>query len=174
MTLHAALRHPDQVHRLIMIGATPGIEDDEERAARRRADDRLASRIEDIGVRLFVQEWLSQAMFAGLPRNEKDLAERRSNSPTGLANSLRRAGTGTQTPLWRDLHTLAIPVLAIAGSQDEKFTDIARRMVDLIGPHSQLVIVPEAGHSAHLENVRGTARAIATFLGYRIESIDAK
>ena len=66
VSLHAALAHPDAVERLVLIGATAGIDDPDERAARREADDRLADHIEAVGVPAFIDEWLANPLFAGL------------------------------------------------------------------------------------------------------------
>ena len=52
--LNVALRHPGQVRRLVLVSATAGIDDPEERAARRRADEDLAGRIGTEGVAAFV------------------------------------------------------------------------------------------------------------------------
>src|SRR5690242_21156066 len=50
IALHAALALRDRVERLVLVGASPGLSDPEERAARRAADAALADRIEQIGI----------------------------------------------------------------------------------------------------------------------------
>src|SRR4051812_9410580 len=50
VALHAALTLREQIDRLVLIGASPGLADPAERAARRAADEALAARIEAIGV----------------------------------------------------------------------------------------------------------------------------
>ena len=100
LCLHLALASPQLVDRLVLIGTTPGIEDDANVARRRAADDELADEIERVGVAAFVDRWLSQPLFAGLDRSDADIQARLTNSAAGLASSLRLAGTGTQTPLW--------------------------------------------------------------------------
>src|SRR3954464_6657144 len=52
--LHLALANPVRVHRLVRIGGTAGIDDDEARAARKRNDDALADRLEREGVDAFL------------------------------------------------------------------------------------------------------------------------
>jgi 2-succinyl-6-hydroxy-2,4-cyclohexadiene-1-carboxylate synthase len=167
MLLHLALARPAMVERLILIGATPGIEDDEERAARRVADERLADRIRRIGVERFVEEWLAQPMFTTLPHDEECLAARRNNTADGLAASLRSCGTGAQRPLWDRLAELSMPVLLLTGGRDTKFTAIAQRMAGLIGANASHLLVPDAGHAAHLEQPHATARALREWLGSR-------
>ena len=163
LSLHVALARPDLVERLVTIGGTPGIADDAERARRRAADDALADDVERMGVPAFVERWLAQPMFAGLPDDPATLAERRRNTAAGLAGSLRLAGTGTQTPLWDRLGELAMPVLLMAGARDEKFVEIGHRAAAAI-PDATVVTVADAGHAAHLEQPDATAEAIAGWL----------
>lgn len=148
IALHLALRHPDLVERLVVLGATGGIDDDAERAARREADNTLAARIEALGVEEFLDEWLAQPLFAGVP---DDRADRLINTAAGLASSLRRCGTGTQEPLWGALRALQMPVLVLHGERDAKFAELARRLVVCIGSNATVASVPGAGHAAHLE-----------------------
>ncbi|AKT36963.1 alpha/beta fold hydrolase [Chondromyces crocatus] len=161
--LHLALARPDLVRALVLVGATPGIEDSDARAEREASDRRLADRLERIGVSAFLDEWLAQPLFSGLPHDTRSRAAREENTPTGLASALRHLGTGTQTPLWSRLHQLTMPILLITGARDEKFTSIARRMLPLLNTHAQptpssqraptarLDVIPDAGHAAHLE-----------------------
>lgn len=149
MCLHAALEAPSQVRRLVVLSATGGIDDVDERASRRTADEALAARVEAIGVAAFLDEWLTQPMFAGVP--DGDRADRLANTASGLADSLRRAGTGTQLPLWYRLAELAMPVLVLAGERDAKFRAHASRLTGQIGANAAMALVPDAGHAAHLE-----------------------
>lgn len=151
LALHIALAQSAVVERLVLIGATPGLEDDAERAERRASDDALAERIEAIGVSAFLDEWLALPLFAGLPAERAQRAERERNTAAGLASSLRQAGTGTQEPVWDRLGELGMPVLLVTGAHDAKFTRIAERMVALLRGPVEHLVVPGAGHTAHLE-----------------------
>jgi 2-succinyl-6-hydroxy-2,4-cyclohexadiene-1-carboxylate synthase len=55
-----------------------------------------------------------------------------------------------------------MPVLVLAGELDAKFTALGRRLVDGLGSGS-LVVIPEAGHSVHLEQPEATVGAIVDF-----------
>ncbi|MEX2627232.1 MAG: alpha/beta fold hydrolase [Ilumatobacteraceae bacterium] len=163
LLLHLALDRPDLVEALVLIGATAGIDDPDERAARRRNDERLADEIERDGIEAFLERWLAQPLFAGLAPDPDDLAARRENTPAGLAASLRLAGTGTQAPLWDRLPEITAPTLVLAGERDTKFAALGRRLVDAI-PNARLALVPGAGHAAHLEAPAATATLIAGWL----------
>jgi 2-succinyl-6-hydroxy-2,4-cyclohexadiene-1-carboxylate synthase len=161
--LVAALADPRAVERLVLVGATPGIDDHRERADRRHADAERADRIERTGVDAFLDEWLAAPLFATLPPERRGLEHRRRNTAGGLASSLRAAGTGSQTPLWNDLDRITIPVLVLAGALDTKFTDIGERMTERL-PNATFAPVPDAGHAAHSEQPEATADIIARWL----------
>jgi 2-succinyl-6-hydroxy-2,4-cyclohexadiene-1-carboxylate synthase len=161
--LHLGLMFPHIAERLVLLGATPGIIDDEERANRRAADEQLAERIIEIGVEAFIDEWIAQPLFAGLTLTPSDRADRLTNTAEGLASSLRMAGTGTQVPLWDRLHGFATPILALAGANDAKFSAIAEQMASL-APDAEWDTVAHAGHAAHLQQPAAVADRIEQFL----------
>ena len=150
MGLHLAITYPHIVERLALIGAHPGIVDETERAERRASDDQLAIHILDIGVPAFIDEWIAQPLFSGLVVSDEDRADRLRNTPDGLAWSLRLCGTGAQVPMWQRLMELNMPVLAMAGSLDEKFEPLAERIA-LSVPDGTFAPIHGAGHAAHLQ-----------------------
>ena len=162
LCLHLALARPDLVEALVLIGATAGIDDDAERAARRIADEALATEIEQVGVDVFLERWLALPLFAGLPRDRASVDDRRRNTAAGLASSLRLAGTGAQEPLWDRLGDVRMPVLVLAGARDEKFSAIGRRIADRVDG-ATFATVEAAGHAAHLEQPERTVDAIASW-----------
>jgi 2-succinyl-6-hydroxy-2,4-cyclohexadiene-1-carboxylate synthase len=164
LALHLALARPDLVQRLVLIGATGGIDDDTERAARRAADDALADHLLDVGVATFLDEWLAQPLFVGLTQATAARQERLANTAAGLASSLRLAGTGTQEPLWDQLAAIDVPVLVLAGVDDAKFSAIAGRLARSIGPNATVALVPRSGHTTQLENPSDTASIIRRWL----------
>ena len=151
LALHLALVKPDLVRALVLIGATAGIEDDDERDTRRIADERLADELERDGVDAFLTRWLAQPLFASLPRDAAAIDDRRRNTAAGLASSLRLAGTGRQQPLWDVLPALAMPVLVVAGDRDAKYVALGHRLAMGIGENARFAAVQDAGHAAHLE-----------------------
>ena len=160
VALHLALQHPEVVHELVLVSTTAGIDDADERAARRADDERLADRVEDIGVDAFLDEWLARPLFASLDDDAAGRDERRRNTTAGLASSLRLAGAGTQEPLWDRLAAIDVPTLVVVGGLDAKFTALGRRLVDTIGSNATLVVIPDAGHNAPLETPGATAAAM--------------
>lgn len=163
LALAAAIVRPDLVERLVLIGATAGIDTESGRVERRDLDEERARRIEHVGVDAFVQEWLSMPMFAGLPDDARDLDHRRRNTAAGLAHSLRTAGTGSQPSLWDRLEDVRAPTLVLAGDRDSKFAEIGRRLAARISD-ATFIPIADAGHAAHTEQPATTAEAITSWL----------
>ena len=170
--LHLALARPDLVDSLILISGTGGIDDPGERRTRRRSDEALADRLDPstpgataLTVEEFLDRWMAGPLFTEISPEAAGLDERRRNTGAGLASSLRRAGTGTQLPLWGMLDRLAMPVLVVCGERDQKFTALGTRMVRAIGANASLAVVPRTGHSPHLQDPDAVAGRVLAHLG---------
>jgi 2-succinyl-6-hydroxy-2,4-cyclohexadiene-1-carboxylate synthase len=162
IALHTAFTlGPAIVTRLILVGASPGLSDPAERAARKRADDALADRLETLDIETFAREWGSQPLFADQPERVRAAAyaDRLRNTPLGLAAALRGLGTGVMEPLWDRLPELRIPVTLVVGARDEKFRGIAGAMLERL-PNARLVVVEGAGHAVQLERPEAVADAV--------------
>ncbi|MHB8436326.1 MAG: alpha/beta fold hydrolase [Acidimicrobiales bacterium] len=169
--LHLALDRSDLVERLVLVSTTAGIEDAEEREARLESDGAMAARIEQGGAEglvTFVDEWLASPLFAHLSEEQADRAARTSNTPEGLASSLRHHGTGAQLPLWETVRELTMPVLVIAGEDDPKFVEIGERLADAIGANALFLLVPRTGHAVPFEQPDAFARLIAEFIAGKV------
>jgi len=161
VALHLALAHPERLSGLVLLSATAGLREEDERSARRARDEALADHLEEVGTDVFLSEWLAQPMFATLPDDPRERAAR-SVDASGLANSLRHSGTGTQRWLGEDVAGLAMPTLVLAGATDEKFVLEGRRLADAI-PRSSLVVVDGVGHAAHVEAPDAVATLVREF-----------
>lgn len=160
IALHVALAAPERVARLVLVGATAGIEDPEERARRRDADHRLADELESAPFEDFIERWRTQPLFADDPPEVAALAreDQRRNQPDALAAVLRGIGTGEMQPLWRRLGELTMPVAIVVGDRDLKFYAPGRRMAEML-PQATLVVA-HGGHVLPLENPAAVAEAI--------------
>jgi 2-succinyl-6-hydroxy-2,4-cyclohexadiene-1-carboxylate synthase len=154
-------RRGGAIRRLVLVSASPGLADPDERAARRLDDERQAARVLDVGVQTFAGEWGAQALFDGQPEAVAAAAhaERLRQTPRGLAAVLRGVGTGVMRPLWERLGELAVPVTLVVGERDAKFVAIAEEMAAGFR-EARVVVVPGAGHAVHLEAPVAVARAI--------------
>jgi 2-succinyl-6-hydroxy-2,4-cyclohexadiene-1-carboxylate synthase len=134
LCLRLAIDRPDLVRALVLVSASPGIADRAERAARVETDELLADRVEREGVDAFLAHWLAQPMFATVPADAPGLADRRRLTPEYLAACLRALGAGVMEPMWDGWPSSTMPVLLVTGTRDEKFTAIARRMLERMPP----------------------------------------
>ena len=158
--LHIALQHPEVVKGLILVSTTAGLDLVSERTERRAADNALADSIEREGVPAFLERWMSLPMFANLQPTDQDVAARQLNTSTGLAESLRQAGTGQQEPLWARLNEITVPTLIVTGENDTKFGVLGERLTDTIQESSH-EIIGDAGHAVHLEQPQRFSEVIA-------------
>jgi 2-succinyl-6-hydroxy-2,4-cyclohexadiene-1-carboxylate synthase len=165
LALRAALRSPDSLTAVVLVGATAGIEEGPMRVQRAEADEKLASWIEAMPIEDIVALWERQPLFA----DQSDLLVdeqrpgRLSHDPRSLALLLRTAGQGTLEPVWDELHSLELPLLAIAGARDDGYSAAAKRIAS-VAPNARAAIIEEAGHAAHLQQPEEVARLITEFL----------
>ncbi len=168
VALCLAVAEPDRVASLILIGVSPGLAKAQERAERVEADRALADGILEHGVEKFVDDWMALPLFAsqkrlGAPALAQARNQRLACNPLGLANSLRGMGSGVMPPLADSLPGVDVPVLLVAGREDEKFSAIANSLL-LRFPQAELLEVAEAGHAVHLEQPRAFQAGCTNFL----------
>lgn len=165
LALHAALRHPGLFAGLVAVGTAAGIEAPGARAERSQADEKLASWMETQPIDAIVSIWERQPLFAdqsdALVASQR--TDRLTQDPRELAMLLRTAGQGALEPVWQRLHTLDVPLLAIAGDRDEAYCRAAARMARAV-PRGRAAIVEAAGHAAHLQQPQAVADLLGEFL----------
>jgi 2-succinyl-6-hydroxy-2,4-cyclohexadiene-1-carboxylate synthase len=169
IALRLAVTRPELVRRLVLESPSAGVAPGEERLERRRLDEARALRLEQRGIRAFVDEWEREPVLAGqadrMPRASAAAlrAARLRNRPSGLAASLRGAGQGSMEPLFDRLRDVACPTLVIAGAEDpigcRRATAIAAGI-----PDARLEVVDGAGHAPHLERPAAFRRLVLSFL----------
>ncbi|MGN6872077.1 MAG: 2-succinyl-6-hydroxy-2,4-cyclohexadiene-1-carboxylate synthase [Solirubrobacteraceae bacterium] len=162
IALHAALAFGARIERLVLIGASPGLADADERKARRAADEQLAGEIEGLSIDAFAERWAQTPVLAGQPPAVLAAvhADRLRNQPAGLARALRGLGTGALSSLWDRLGAVGMPVALVVGERDEKFRAIAAQMASAL-PDAKVIAVPGVGHAVHLEAPEAVAAVIA-------------
>jgi 2-succinyl-6-hydroxy-2,4-cyclohexadiene-1-carboxylate synthase len=165
LALHAALREPDRIGALVLVGVSAGIEDRAAREDRRRSDESLAEWMERRSIEEVVERWERNPVFETQP--PELLAWQRpgrlSHDPRLLAQLLRSAGQGVLEPVWGRLGSLTCPVLLSAGEQDRRYAGAAGRMADRL-PNARVRLVPDAGHAPQLEAPVEFSRLLAEFL----------
>ena len=157
IALHYVLSRPERVEELILVGASPGIEEKTQREERRGLEMKWVQLIRELGVKGFIDYWQGLPIIVSQQNIEKGIREgmqerRLRNTEAGLVNHLLGLGTGVLPSLWGRLGQVRCQVRVVTGEKDVRFVEIGRRMVGLLsdGEH---VVVPGAGHAAHLEGV---------------------
>lgn len=160
IALHVALAAPERVSSLMLVSASPGIEDDAERAARRRADSQLARELEHGSLADFIARWDAQPLFVDDPPDVHRLAreDQLRNRADALAAVMRGIGAGEMTPLWNRLGELQMALTVLVGERDAKYRRLGSRIVEL-RPTARLVVVP-GGHRLALESPAAVAEAL--------------
>ena len=165
LALRAALRSPESFRALVLVGSTAGIDEGPLRVARAEADEKLASWMEAMPIEDIVGLWERQPLFADQPDAlvDEQRPGRLSQDPRSLALLLRTAGQGVLEPVWHELRSLELPLLAVAGVRDDGYTRAAKR-IGSTAPNGRVAIVENAGHAPHLQRPDEVAGLITEFL----------
>ena len=146
----------------LLLSASPGLDDPEERARRRQADSALIDLRSDTP-ETFASRWEDQALIKPQTRLPESLASalrerRRRNCLVGLRNTLLGSGTGTLPGLSSRLSALP-PCRCFYGETDAKFARLAKSMGQA-NPRFSVQEVQDSGHAPHLEQPFALAELI--------------
>jgi pimeloyl-ACP methyl ester carboxylesterase len=162
---HLALRHPDRLEALVLVGTGPGPLDPESGWAitRRRIADVMA----DGGMQAAWDSYLETG-FVGweveeLPDEILDRWRREfmKTAPAAFIGLVRSAGA--QTDISGELKGLGCPVLVVVGDDDMAFSEAAEALAELI-PGAELLVIPAGGHSPHVSKAEEFNAAVFSFL----------
>lgn len=149
-----AVENPNLVEGLIMESATAGIENNNERIKRIKADKQLSENIRTGSIKSFLENWYENKLFASLTKYpellKNEITIKTKNNPIGIANCVAGFSPGKMPSYWDKICGINIPVLLIAGKLDEKYVHTNNKMNNLF-PNSELKIIKGAGHNTHLE-----------------------
>jgi 2-succinyl-6-hydroxy-2,4-cyclohexadiene-1-carboxylate synthase len=173
LALYLAVTYPERMRTLILESASPGLATAVERQARIERDRELADWIEQYGMEAFVNRWEQLPLWASqqhvpVAKRQALRQQRLQNNPVGLANSLRGMGTGVQPSLWSSVKRINLPILVLAGALDPKFVAIGRQLSAQM-KDAQLKIIPDAGHTIHLERPSRFQHLVVSFLKEKTE-----
>lgn len=168
LALYLLCQTPDRINSSILESGSPGLASELERDARRNHDEQQALKLENTDLDDFLVYWYQQPLFNGLHQlpDFKQLLKRRQTenqgNRTGLARSLRQAGTGVMPSLWDQLPALNKRVLLLVGADDQKFVQLAKRMLEL-NPGWQIKTLA-GGHCPHLEAQQAWLKTVTDFI----------
>lgn len=167
VALLTALRVPATITALVLISANAGIRDSGDRQMRSDQDADLANRIMADGLEAFLNSWTTAGITSvdhlSAEYHSWDRDVRSENTAEGLASALQGYGQGVQPCVWEELADLSMPVLLIAGEQDERYRAINEQMQALIAG-AELSVVSGAGHNPLADQPDATLRVVSDFL----------
>ncbi|MFK3707196.1 2-succinyl-6-hydroxy-2,4-cyclohexadiene-1-carboxylate synthase [Raoultella sp. BIGb0138] len=145
---------------LVVEGAHPGLQDDDQRLLRRRADAGWAARFRREPLSAVFADWYQQPVFASLSPQQREtlIALRSRNDGANLAAMLEATSLASQPDLRASLRACRYPFHYLCGEHDDKFRAIAR---DLAATRH---LIQHAGHNAHRENPTAVVSCLAQFL----------
>jgi 2-succinyl-6-hydroxy-2,4-cyclohexadiene-1-carboxylate synthase len=140
-----AEQHPEKIAKLTLLSAHLGLKTEEEKRTRLEKDQLLANKIEQIPIDEFLKEWYDQPLFQTLVASRDIRSMRSQQNREGIAQALRTFSLGRQMRIRTNAQLLV-------GEYD---TAYLAHDQDL--PH---IVIPRAGHAAHLENPSAVARSL--------------
>lgn len=163
--LKALLEEKWNLGKMILIGATAGLESGSERTERLENDRLLAEKLRHDGINRFIDEWMEQPIIQSQMRtiSPERISGKKQLNAEALADALLEFSNGAMAPLWNRLNEISCDTLLVAGERDEKFRSIHERMVKLI-PLAQIQVVTDAGHAPHLENADAFSKILGSCL----------
>lgn len=140
-----ALRYP---HRKIVISAHPGLQTDDEKAARCLHDQKWIDLLHTVAFPEFLKKWHDQPLFDSLRVHP--------NFPKILARRLEQQEIAREMFFKESLadQPFSTDAMFIHGQLDTKFAQLYKNL------KINSLEVPHAGHAVHLEDPQGCAAAI--------------
>jgi len=141
LALQYAAKNPKRVADLILISAHPGLQSEKEKQERQALDAQWAKLLFELPIDEFLSRWYDQSLFHPF---KPDLSMRKKQNKENLAAALMHYSLSKQ-PRY-DVGR----ALILVGERDLKFRNL----------HPDCILIPNAGHMAHLENPKAVAEAI--------------
>lgn len=166
LALKTAQSEPTLFNDLILESTNFGIPDDQKCTSRIKLDNERAEKIRR-DFKAFLEHWETLALFQSPGITNNELSQRykqihAEQDPEAMAASLRGFGTGSMEPVGPHNQHYKGSVLLMAGSGDQKYIDINRKMKELFIRVETRIL--EAGHRVHCDNPQELSQAINLFI----------
>jgi pimeloyl-ACP methyl ester carboxylesterase len=148
LSLDFALRHPEQVAGLVLIGTGPGFRNDAARDDWNRRAHKTAARLEERGL-------------AALGAGSEVLGQH--GDAGGLARAARHTLTQRDAHVIDGLPSIQVPTLVIVGAEDAPFQAAAEYMTAKL-PRARKVVIPAAGHAPNVDQPEQFNAELRAFL----------
>jgi pimeloyl-ACP methyl ester carboxylesterase len=142
--------HPERVIALLIIDTGPGFKKDEVREGWNQNALKTAARFEEKGLGV-------------LQSASKEMAMASHRSADGLVRAGRGMLTQRDPHVINSLPNIAVPSIVIVGANDTPFLNAADYMAAKI-PGARKAVIPDAGHSANIDQPEIFNRVVTEFL----------
>jgi len=150
MSLAFHLKHPDRTRALLIIDTGPGYKKDEAREGWNANALKTAERYQKDGL-------------ARLAAGSQEMRTASHRSADGLVRAARGMLTQRDARVINSLPEIAVPSLVVVGANDTPFLAASDYMASKI-PGAKKAVIPDAGHSANLDQPALFNAAVLDFL----------
>ena len=150
MSLAFHRAHPERTRALLIVDTGPGYKNDQARDGWNEGAIRRAERFEAEG-------------FGDLSKASAEVRLARHRDASGLARAARGMLTQRDARVIESLPAIAVPALVIVGANDTPFLAASDYMAAKI-PDAKKVVIPDAGHSANIDQPAAFNAALRDFL----------
>lgn len=152
-SLRFYLAHPEMVTALILMDTGPGYRNPARREEWNRQQEENANLLETQGIEAYADR---APTYTARERLLKQ-------NPIGLANMARKVVAQHDSRVIESLGEIKVPTLVLVGENDTPFLAATEYMSKTI-PQAQRAVIPNAGHSANIDNVEAFNEAVLDFL----------
>lgn len=166
MALSFVHEHADRTASLVLESAGMGADSPEARASVNARDAAWVERLRTCTIEEFVDYWEGLPLFASQkdmdPATRQFIREIRLSCDVGvLSRCIQGAGQHAMPYFAEAVRAFRMPILYIAGMQDEKYTKVA---LDLAAHGRAVCSLLACGHNVHLEAPDALCRHVRPFL----------
>ncbi|MEP4076655.1 alpha/beta fold hydrolase [Haloferula sp.] len=152
----------------VIVSAHPGLEEEEERVARRARDAEWGAKALNGDWREFLEAWNGQGVLetSEIELPTFNIERRRVLEPRrqAVARSFMDWTLGGQEALWGRVKEIDCPLLWVVGEKDEKFRELGERLVAGSGGWAELSTATGAGHRVPWEVPEEFGKKVGEFL----------
>ncbi|MSR18657.1 MAG: alpha/beta fold hydrolase [Phycisphaerales bacterium] len=146
--------------QLVLVSASPGLDEADEREARAHRDAQLAAALLRNGIETFLRDWYGQSIFASLVEKmgmEEILKRRSGGEAETWADMLIFLSPGRTPSRWTTLGSNASRIWFIVGDLDRPYETAARRARSM---GVRVETIADAGHAIALEQPQRLAQTL--------------
>ncbi len=148
-----AMQLQECAEAIVVLSGHPGLETEEEKAARRKIDEQWSKKLETMPIDGFITEWYQQPIFQTLGSIPK---RRLNQNPQHLANVMQQLSLANQP----HFNQFSRPALFLYGEEDLKYRQLYYTLPKTVSVRS----IKNCGHAIPIENAKEAAEIILHWL----------